>query len=57
MLDALKPLQGHVDTFFSEVFVNVEDPALQANRKVLVKCVARLPQSVIDISKLKGYVS
>ena len=46
-----------MDTFFDEVFVNVEDAALQANRKVLVKLVAGLPASVVDISKLRGYVS
>jgi len=51
-LTALAALREPVDTFFNDVMVNAEDPALRANRLALLKALHRQMNSVADISRL-----
>jgi glycyl-tRNA synthetase beta chain len=51
-LRALASVRGEVDRFFDQVMVNVEDPALRANRLGLLKVLFDLLNAVADISKL-----
>ncbi|HKT97855.1 MAG TPA: glycine--tRNA ligase subunit beta [Paraburkholderia sp.] len=51
-LTALAALRETVDTFFNDVMVNAEDPALRANRLALLKALHRQMNSVADISRL-----
>ncbi|HEX4858916.1 MAG TPA: glycine--tRNA ligase subunit beta [Usitatibacteraceae bacterium] len=51
-LTSLAPLKGPVDTFFDEVMVNVEDPALRINRLALLGEAHALMNRVADLSKL-----
>ena len=51
-LSALAALRETVDTFFNDVMVNAEDPALRANRLALLKALHRQMNSVADISRL-----
>ena len=54
---ALKTLAGlrqSVDSFFEGVMVNVEDPAIRANRLNLLARLARLMNRVADISRLSS---
>lgn len=51
-LSALAPLAEPLDTFFSEVMVMSEDPALQRNRLALLAQIDRLCRHVADISCL-----
>ncbi len=51
-LKVLASLRTAVDTFFDEVMVNAEDPAIRANRLALLAQLAGLLNGVADISKL-----
>ncbi|WP_322105691.1 glycine--tRNA ligase subunit beta [Paraburkholderia sp. J41] len=51
-LTALAALRETVDTFFNDVMVNAEDPALRANRLALLKALHRQMNRVADISRL-----
>ena len=51
-LSALARLRAPVDTFFNEVMVNAEDPALRANRMALLAGLHAQMNCVADISKL-----
>ncbi len=51
-LKVLAGLRAAVDTFFDEVMVNAEDPAIRANRLALLAQLAVLMNGVADISKL-----
>ena len=51
-LQALAALKEPVDTFFNDVMVNAEDPALKANRLGLLATLHRAMNQVADISKL-----
>ncbi|PLZ01673.1 glycine--tRNA ligase subunit beta [Burkholderia sp. WAC0059] len=51
-LTALAALRETVDTFFNDVMVNAEDPALRANRLALLTALHRQMNSVADISRL-----
>jgi len=53
-LAALAELRPDVDRFFDQVMVNAEDPALRANRLMLVRDVLALFSSIADISRLRG---
>ena len=53
-LKALAGLRGCVDAFFEDVMVNVEDPAIRANRLDLLARLAGLMNRVADISRLPG---
>ena len=51
-LQALAELKASVDTFFDEVMVNAEDPALKANRLGLLATLHQAMNRVADLSKL-----
>ncbi len=51
-LSALAALRAPVDTFFNDVMVNAEDPALRANRLALLSALHQQMNCVADISKL-----
>lgn len=50
-LQALAVLKAPVDTFFDEVMVNAEDPALKANRLGLLATLHQAMNRVADLSK------
>jgi glycyl-tRNA synthetase beta chain len=51
-LSALAALRDAVDTFFNDVMVNAEDPALRRNRLALLGALHQQMNCVADISKL-----
>ncbi|MDR5756030.1 glycine--tRNA ligase subunit beta [Caballeronia sp. LZ035] len=51
-LTALAALREAVDTFFNDVMVNAEDPALRNNRLALLNALHQQMNCVADISKL-----
>ncbi|ADG14512.1 glycyl-tRNA synthetase, beta subunit [Paraburkholderia atlantica] len=51
-LTALAALREPVDTFFNDVMVNSEDPALRANRLALLGALHQQMNCVADISRL-----
>jgi glycyl-tRNA synthetase beta chain len=51
-LSALSALRDAVDTFFNDVMVNAEDPALRNNRLALLAALHEQMNCVADISKL-----
>jgi len=51
-LQALAVLKAPVDTFFDEVMVNADDPALKANRLGLLATLHQAMNRVADLSKL-----
>jgi glycyl-tRNA synthetase beta chain len=51
-LTALAALRESVDTFFNDVMVNAEDPALRNNRLALLNALHQQMNCVADISKL-----
>ncbi len=51
-LSALAALRESVDTFFNDVMVNAEDPALRANRLALLDALHQQMNCVADISRL-----
>jgi glycyl-tRNA synthetase beta chain len=51
-LTALAALKAPVDTFFDDVMVNAEDPALRTNRLGLLATLHALMNRVADLSKL-----
>jgi glycyl-tRNA synthetase len=54
-LAAFVPIIPAVSRFFEEVLVMADDPSLRENRLGLLQRIARLPQGVIDLSKLEGF--
>lgn len=53
-LQSLAALKAPVDTFFNDVMVNAEDPALRANRLGLLATLHLAMNQVADISKLSA---
>ncbi|MEL6362360.1 MAG: glycine--tRNA ligase subunit beta [Pseudomonadota bacterium] len=53
-MKALSTLRAPIDTFFEEVTVNAEDPALRANRLALLQRFRRAVLAVADFEKLEG---
>ncbi len=51
-LSALSALRDAVDTFFTDVMVNADDPALRRNRLALLNALHQQMNCVADISKL-----
>jgi glycyl-tRNA synthetase beta chain len=51
-LSALAALRDPVDTFFNDVMVNAQDPALRANRLALLGALHTQMNCVADLSKL-----
>ncbi|MCX6025152.1 MAG: glycine--tRNA ligase subunit beta, partial [Chloroflexi bacterium] len=54
-LSAFVPIIPAVSSFFEDVLVMAEDRMLRENRLGLLQRIARLPQGVIDLSKLEGF--
>jgi glycyl-tRNA synthetase len=54
-LSAFAPIIPAVSSFFDDVLVMAEDRTLRENRLGLLQRIARLPQGVIDLSKLEGF--
>lgn len=52
MLGSLTPLKTPVDTFFADVMVNAEDPAVRANRQALLMKLYKLMNRVAELSAL-----
>ena len=52
MLGSLTPLKTPVDTFFADVMVNAEDPAVRANRQALLMKLYNLMNRVAELSVL-----
>ena len=52
-LSALAGLRAAVDTFFDQVMVNADEPAIRRNRLVLLQKLHRLMNAVADISRLQ----
>ena len=53
-LRALAALRQPVDAFFETVMVNVEDPALRANRLALLAALHQAMNAIADLSRLAG---
>jgi glycyl-tRNA synthetase beta chain len=51
---AMAKLRPHVDTFFDEVTVNVEEAPLRANRLKLLNQIREATRAVADFSKIEG---
>ena len=51
---ALSALRRPVDAFFDEVLVNVEDPAVRANRLALLGRIRTATGRVADFSRIAG---
>ncbi len=51
-LRSLASMRNSVDTFFKEVMVMAEDPAIKSNRISLLHCIAQLFGSIADISRI-----
>ena len=47
-------LRPHVDAFFDKVTVNVDDPALRANRLKLLNEIRAATRTVADFSRIEG---
>jgi glycyl-tRNA synthetase beta chain len=53
-MEALSKLRGPVDTFFNDVLVNDENPAIRANRLALLGAIRSATGTVADFSKIAG---
>ncbi|MGC1518704.1 MAG: DALR anticodon-binding domain-containing protein, partial [Azonexus sp.] len=53
-LQALAALRAPVDSFFDDVMVNADDPALRANRLGLLAMLHAAMNQVADLSKLSA---
>jgi len=53
--DALTALQPAIDAFFDNVLVMAEDEKLKNARLNLLSAIAKLPEGLIDLSKLDGF--
>lgn len=51
---AMAKLRPHVDAFFDKVTVNVDEPALRANRLKLLNEIRAATRTVADFSKIEG---
>jgi glycyl-tRNA synthetase beta chain len=53
-MSAMAKLRPHVDAFFDKVTVNVDEPALRANRLKLLNEIRQATRAVADFSKIEG---
>jgi glycyl-tRNA synthetase beta chain len=53
-LQALSALKAPVDTFFDQVMVNADDPAVRANRLGLMARLRQAMNRVADLAQLSG---
>jgi glycyl-tRNA synthetase beta chain len=51
---AMAKLRPHVDAFFDKVTVNIDDPALRANRLKLLNEIRAATRTVADFSRIEG---
>ena len=54
-LTAFKTLVAPIHTFFEDVMVMTDDPALRASRIGMLQRIAALPRACADLSKLEGF--
>jgi glycyl-tRNA synthetase len=54
-LAAFQPMIPAVTTFFEEVLVMADDPAVRSNRLALLQRIVALADGVADLSKLEGF--
>ncbi|KAK3270915.1 hypothetical protein CYMTET_20708 [Cymbomonas tetramitiformis] len=54
-LNVSQVLVAPTEAFFDKVFVMDEDMDLRKNRLTLLKCVAELPDGILDLSELPGF--
>ena len=52
---ALRRLEPAITTFFVDVLVMDEDPALRDNRLALLQAISALPKDIADLSQLEGF--
>jgi glycyl-tRNA synthetase len=55
LVAVLRELRAPINTFFSEVMVMADDPAIKRARLGLVQAIAALPDRIADLSRLNGY--
>lgn len=55
LVAALGALKDPINTFFTEILVMAEEPAVRAARLGLVQHVAALPEGIADLSRLQGF--
>lgn len=55
LVAALRALKDPINTFFTEILVMAEEPAVRAARLGLVQHVAALPEGIADLSRLQGF--
>jgi glycyl-tRNA synthetase beta chain len=53
-MGAVAKLRPHVDAYFDKVTVNVEEPALRANRLKLLNEIREATRAVADFSRIEG---
>jgi glycyl-tRNA synthetase len=55
LVEALSVLQPAIDEFFDKVLVMADDEALKNARLNLLAHIARLPQGLVDLSRVEGF--
>jgi glycyl-tRNA synthetase len=55
LVEALSVLQPAIDEFFDKVLVMVDDEALKNARLALLNKIAKLPQGLVDLSRVEGF--
>ncbi len=55
LMGALVRLQPTITTFFDEVLVMAEDPAVRAARLGLLQAISALPEGIVDLTVLEGF--
>jgi glycyl-tRNA synthetase len=55
LLAAFEPHIPVISKFFEDVLVMTDDPAVRNNRLGMLQRIARLPDGVVDLSKLEGF--
>ena len=55
LLAAFVPHIPAISKFFEDVLVMTDDPAVRNNRLGMLQRIARLPEGVVDLSKLEGF--
>ncbi|MGB5843151.1 MAG: DALR anticodon-binding domain-containing protein, partial [Anaerolineales bacterium] len=54
-LNAFTPLMSHIDQFFDQVLVMVEEDRVRENRLGLLQRISALADGVVNMSKLEGF--
>ncbi len=55
LIEALSVLQPSIDEFFDKVLVMADDEALKNARLALLNSIARLPEGLVDLSRVEGF--